>query len=65
MGLFHSARNIEMEVAFFSHELVARSVKELTDNVKLFRVSEAMRIVLRRAVDMLATAYPHGVGIIP
>ena len=65
MGLFHSTRDIEMEVAFFSHELVARGAKELADNVELFRVSETMWIILRRAVDMLAATDPHGVGIIP
>ena len=54
-----------MEVAFFFPELVARGAKKLANNVELFRVSETVWIVVRRAVDMLAAADPHGVGIIP
>ena len=65
VGLFHSTRDVEMEVAFFFPELVARGTKKLANNMELFRVSEAMWIVFRRAVDVLAATDPHGVGIIP
>ena len=65
MGLFHSTRNVEMEVAFFFHELVTRGTKKLANDMELFRVSEAVWIIICRAVDVLTAADPYGVGVIP
>ena len=65
VGLFHSTCDVKMEVVFFFPELVARGTKKLANDMELLRVSEAVWIIIRRAVDVLTAADPHGVGIIP
>ena len=65
VGLFHSSCDVKVEVAFFFPKLVARGTKELANDMELFRVSEAVWIIICRAVDVLTAADPHGVGIIP
>ena len=54
-----------VKVALFACEVMARSFQELTDDVELFRVGEAVWVFFRRPVDMLASADPHGIGVFP
>ena len=65
MGLFHSSCDVKVEMAFFFRKLMARGAKKLSNNVKLFRVSEAMWVITCSAVDMLTAADPYGVGVVP
>ena len=54
-----------VKVALFACEVMAGSFQELTDDVELFRVGEAVLVFFRRPMNMLASVNPHGVGIFP
>ena len=65
MGILHPSRDIPVEAFFFRRQRFTWSFQVLSDDRKLFRVGQTLRVVGCGVIDLVAAGDPSRVSMLP